>query len=437
MLDALRRLAVYLQTDANIHETDRNARKLAVLAVKNEKDLPEQFQGMAAMEAKHTAITSAWIPVEKIREGQGGAFDTNDLRHWIALAERAGVPAVPIREVLTISMEEMSVLSGKIALPEGPLSRKLAAVGQRLREQMGIEQMGIEQTEAKPDSGPDSDLIERLFAAMDDVPEGWMVRHVRCGPSNLKAIAGMGFGGPSAPSADFGPDLEVGPGWIRNGNRRRVDVSDTRITKAAVEGGDGPQTFVARPWVKSARWVAGEDPHRRNTPIQGNGVWPAEWRAFVENGKVIGISWYYGWTGEATPENAAIAIEVRETAQKIVDEALRLRAIPQDPGRELLRGTPRFADVDERFPIGSIACTLDFIETVSGLMLLEGGPAYSRIGGGHPCAFAGCDVPEGVAFRIMPGISLADPRTWKETDRTDCILSWDEVHDLARSGPHP
>ena len=56
-----------------------------------------------------------------------------------------------------------------------------------------------------------------------------MVRHVRAASGSLKAIAGAGAAGPQTPETRFGPDLEVGPGWIRQGNRRSVDAADRRI----------------------------------------------------------------------------------------------------------------------------------------------------------------------------------------------------------------
>src|SRR3546814_2677143 len=77
-------------------------------------------------------------------------------------------------------------------------------------------------------------------------------------------------------------------------------------------------------------------------------------------------------------------------------------------------------------------------------MFLEAGPPVSPFGGGHPCAFAGAGVqgnlgtvPEisGVAFRIMEHVTLADPSTWKDGDRTGRILSWEEV-ELLRSEEH-
>src|SRR5690606_5906914 len=126
----------------------------------------------------------------------------------------------------------------------------------------------------------------------------------------------------------FGANLEIGPGWVRNGNRRRVNVSDKRTIKAAAEG-PGFLIFLARPWVESSRYIEAPDPHREGSPFAGKGIWPAEWRAFVENGEVVGVASYYGWADQATPETARTALEVRALAQKIVDEARSQKAWPR------------------------------------------------------------------------------------------------------------
>src|SRR3546814_4263768 len=70
---------------------------------------------------------------------------------------------------------------------------------------------------------------------MDEVPEGWMVRSNRCGSSELKALAGFGAIGHQVPEVRFGSNLEIGPGWVRVGNRRRVHVSDARTVQARSE----------------------------------------------------------------------------------------------------------------------------------------------------------------------------------------------------------
>lgn len=135
----------------------------------------------------------------------------------------------------------------------------------------------------------------------------------------------------------------------------------------------------------------------------------------------------------------------REQAQAVVDTATRLRAWPRSMDIEFIRAgkameEPKIARMLETFGRDTVSCTLDFIETGEGLMLLEGGPACSPFGGGHPCAFAGCggqprhgnmiDV-HGVAFKLMDHFLMGDPRTWTDGDRTDRVLSWDDVQELA------
>jgi hypothetical protein len=197
------------------------------------------------------------------------------------------------------------------------------------------------------------------------------------------------------------------------------------------------------------RYGEGEDPLRHGTPFAGKGRWPMEWRVFIEDGIITGVASYYPWVGEATPENAAKALEAVALAERMADVMAELQLAPRLMDAEILRWksgkksaeSARTAGILERFPRDGINCTLDFIETVDGMMLLEGGPAHMPIGGGHPCAFAGHQVSpskglgakcEGVALKLMDHVSLADPKTWRHGDTTGCILSWEEAEDLAR-----
>lgn len=250
------------------------------------------------------------------------------------------------------------------------------------------------------------------------------------------------------PDVPFGPDVEVGPGWVRKGNRRRVAPEDLRTVTSAAQGPVGATSFLARPWVKSSRYFVHEDPHRVETPLKGPGVWPAEWRAFVEDGVVVGVSSYYSWIGEANPENAVVALDVRDLAQKVADKATELSMWPRYMDIEFLRTStnPQIVDSEQvqatldHFGREKVAFTLDFIETEHGLLMLEGGPPNTPFGGGHPCGFAGCGGPPkfgnktqtvGVAFRNMPHVLPGDHKTWEDGDRDGYILGWDETLELA------
>lgn len=426
MIEVLQKLILSLTRGGANRRLTKQVRRLAAAMIVSREKLPDHIEAIAELWEQHAQETAKWIGPDAIVRGESGHFDACDLRHWLALAERTGVPAVPARVILELTEDEMSVASGRFQIPDSIRRRVAALVGD---------------TDAPPAPIlPDPEIVEeKLAAAMDDVPDGWMVRLVRCGPESLKALAGCGIAGPDAPEVRFSSDLEVGPGWFRIGNRRSVDSRDERITRGAAEGPVGPVVFVARPWVKASRWAVCDDPHRHGTKLAGKGMWPCEWRAFAERGRVVGVSFYYAWAGQPSPENARMALSVRELAQRVVDEATRLQAYPLLMDIEFARG--RDAQLSERFPRDAVSCTLDFIETADGLQLLEGGPPNAN-GGGHPCGFAGLDNTEGVAFRVRDGVLLgglktwADPRKWVSHDDTGAVWPWDAVERLAKD-PQP
>lgn len=449
----LRQALLWLSAKSDEKLANDSSRKLTAVAAKlfRMPNIVENLKGFAEVAKFHETETASWVSPAALSEREGVPFDACDIRHWIEIAKMADVPFVDAREILALTESEMSALSGKVKLPEG---RALTALAHGLQENADVVSKELESVVNLfvSESVNEDEAFERLYDAMDGVPEGWMVRFARTGGSELKVLAGAGVVADRTPEIRFSNDLEVGPGWVRNGNRRRVNVSDMRTVTAAAEGPGGDMTFIARPWVKAARYFVTNDPHRQNTPFQGKGVWPAEWRAFVEDGVVVGVSYYYGWTGEANQENAAIALEVREAAQRMVDVAMERQLWPRYMDVEHARRArnPRLAE-NEQFQEGmrifgreTVSCTLDFIETAKGLMLLEGGPGASPMGGGHPCSFAGCGgkptlgncaQTNGVAFRNMPHVIVGDPKTWEDGDRTGCILTWDEVHELAMSTP--
>lgn len=443
MLKKLQQVILGLNVQAERSSTIRTFRQALIggaALLRGPGKATAMVKGMIEMEAQHSAETQSWVNPETLASGMGGAFDACDLRHWLALAERAGVPAVPAKPILVLTEQQMSVLSGSLKIPDTAATRRLSE---------SLKQAAAELNLGEPEAEPDIDverLDEQLFSAMDDVPEGWMVRSNRCGGSELKALAGFGAIGQAVPEVRFGPNLEIGPGWVRVGNRRRVNVSDNRTVQSAAQG-PGFMCFLARPWQEASRYNVGEDPHRHGTSFAGKGVWPAEWRAIVEGGQVVGVASYYGWCDQASPETARIALEVRDLAQRIVDEAMSQQAWPRYPDIELARNAPWIEEgsdlrqaLDTRFSRTTVSCTIDFIETEDGPMMLEAGPPVSPMGGGHPCAFAGAGVTaklgiapsiSGVAFRVMDHVILADPSTWEDGDRTDRVLSWEDVENLA------
>lgn len=468
MFRRFQQIMTALAAKADNHTLGQNLRRLTTLGGRALRgpSMVKALAGIGRAAKHHAEETSSWITIDQFMDGRTGPFDACDLRHWLRLAELAGVDAVPAREILRLSEDEMALASGTVNLPETPAARAtvkgVVEAAQEIAEADGRQELTDDHQDAVAaleviaghhatgdEKRPSREAVgDKLFDAMDRVPEGWMVRSARVGPSNLKALAGSGHAGQESPEVPFGAGVEVGPGWVRMGNRRRVAPEDLRTVTAAAEGPVGPTSFLARPWLKSSRYFVHEDPHRVETPLKGPGVWPAEWRAFVEEGEVVGVSSYYSWIGEVTAENAAIALRVRELAQKVADKASELGMWPRFMDIEFIRNStnpaiadnPEVAAMLDHFGRDKVAFTLDFIETDEGLKLLEGGPPNTPFGGGHPCGFAGCGgQPKfgnktetiGVAFRNMPHVLPGDPKTWDDGDRTGCILAWDEVASLA------
>src|SRR3546814_16035471 len=82
--------------------------------------------GMMEIEAKHRAETESWVNPEALASGKDGAFDACDLRHWLALAHRAGVRAVPAKQLLVLTEDQMYAASGTLAIPDNAITRRLS-----------------------------------------------------------------------------------------------------------------------------------------------------------------------------------------------------------------------------------------------------------------------------------------------------------------------
>lgn len=415
------------------------------------------MDGMTNMMSFADDEASSWLDPEEIGTKAGG-FDACDLRHWLIIAGKAGAPSVPARQILTLSEDELGAISQKIQIPDH--IRKAIAKGMTktysAEERADLDQAASEMA-ATEDAIDPSRISERLHDAMDDVPHNWIVRSNLAGPSTLKAFAGAGVLEEDKTTWSPGDtNLDIGPGWVRHGNRRRVDATDARFVDTFAGGHKSDIHYLARPWITAARRVDGPDPHRHGTPFAGKGSWPCEWRVFIENGHVTGVACYYGWIGEATPENARKALEAVALAEKMIATAKALGLSSRLMELELLRDStnrakaagqavhPSRTEVLDRFPRDGLHASLDFIEGIGPdgkpeMMFLEGGPAHTPIGGGHPCAFAGNGTRpgshacrcEGVALKLMDHVILADPKTWMPGEIRNHILSWDEARALA------
>ena len=463
MMTRLRQLLVGMTQMGAQSAEDRDVRNLVVGAARLARSpgkLKAAIQGLAETEKNQIEEASTWMTHEDIAEGKSGRFDACDLRNWLAIAEKAGVAAIPAREIASFSADEYGELVGVYGLDRDNPRIKRALDTIRKGVEIDYSKVDLDNARDMEAVGKQIDrdlLIDRLHNAMDDVPEGWMVRSSVCGGENLKALAGCGVTETFIPEVKFGPDLEVGPGWVRTGNRRRIDIHDKRTMQLYVRNDTVDIAFLARPWVVASRWLEGRDPHRAGTPIDIPGTWPAEWRAFVRAGKVVGVSSYYAWAGRIDAESARMAVQVRDLAQKMVDAAIEQDLLARSMDDVLMRHTsPRHAKALEAmgFMDGDFDATIDFIEAEEGLLMLEAGPGCGPFGSGHPCGFAGdyrsihedlgdghgeqelrwmpC---EGVAFRSMDHILIGEPKGWETGEKGNAILEWDAVTTIATQAP--
>ena len=445
----LRQLMLGLNLQGSRREQMGEVRRMAVgLAsiARKPGELARTLKGLSEVEAFHHAETESWLKPEQVTAGEAGPFEACSLLCWLEIARKAGVAAVPAKVILKLTDAETEAASGRLPAIEGPIPDRIR---QRLRDAIASDAdlAGTLAEGASTQEDLDMDLlVEKLHACLDDVAfdgdPNIVVRSDQCGASTLKSLACTGLVEDEIPEISFGPDLQIGPGWVRNGNRRRVDTQDRRLGKSYAAGRHDGMTFVARPFVKASRYVVGRDPHRAGTPFDVPGAWPAEWRAFVKDGRCVGVSGYYAWLEDATPFTAAMAIKVRDLAQRIVDTALAQGLEPRSMDVEHARRNPEIAALLEAkgFGPGTFHATLDFIETANGPVLLEAGPGHTPMGGGHSCGFSGTGGPPrlgseqdvtGVAFRTMDHVHLGEPSTWIDGDRADRILDWIAVEALA------
>ena len=184
-----------------------------------------------------------------------------------------------------------------------------------------------------------------------------MMRWDCCASGNLKMAL-----------SDGQPDV---PAAVRNAlpiDMRLLEILDEypRVTLAAV----------VRPWV---------------TDILLWNRWPVEYRAFVENGRLIGISSYYPQRPLRRDDD-----ELRSVAR--MTEAL-IGAV-EGPFDWPIRQNEFF--MEQKYPAPDIAdpdgahFTADFLATERGMLFLEGGPPWFM--GAHPCCFEGRGKIRGVSL---------------------------------------
>ena len=160
---------------------------------------------------------------------------------------------------------------------------------------------------------------------------------------------------------------------------------DARLHECAFEYPQVELPVWERPWVDD---------------VVGWNGYPVEYRAFIEDGELQGISSYY--PQRALRRDDDEIAEVTRLA-RAVTAALETpfdwpRAATERPAAE---GMVRlFEDKKASLPNDRRDATIDFMVTRHGIVLLEGGPPVRF--GAHPCCFEGRRTIEGVALKAEP-----------------------------------
>lgn len=187
-------------------------------------------------------------------------------------------------------------------------------------------------------------------AAMAERGEGWMVRWACCACAEVKSRMGSG-------KPEWHSDLVS-----------MFHVCDIRAFDLIFEFPEETIAAYARPWIKAA--------------IIDN--YPVEYRVFVHNDQIKGISNYY--PQRPIPNSAETLFDITRCylqAVKLIKAQRRPFNCPP---------------MDKNFDATKNHWTADFIRSQDGeILFLEGGPPHTGSGGAHPCCFPISKI-DGIAF---------------------------------------
>ncbi len=169
-------------------------------------------------------------------------------------------------------------------------------------------------------------------------------------------------------------------GWHRW--HREIDrwftIDDPRAYDLLSDYGKPTMVVHRRPWIDA--WIIDS--------------YPVEYRVFVADDRVIGVSNYY--PQRALPDDTLIKLDIQEVWERTE------RLINQIP-RPMTNQRQNRETQDPHHVYASV----DWLRTNDGrLLFLEGGPPHTANWGAHPCCFPPCEI-KGVALSRMVGAELA------------------------------
>ncbi len=301
-----------------------------------------EFEGTVRRFRRGPEIFDARLPFAE--EGGLAAFSTVSLGNWMEVAAVAGVPAI-----------QADFLG---CLPLTPL--------------LGMADPG--DLEAASRNETFKKVAADIEAIVSKVPDGHILRMDAAGGAELKMAMAEGSMDPLAarPRAR---------GFIEHEGKRFMDLDDPRFFEILMSYPEDAVPMWSRPWMQAKR--------RAGTNQWGEpGSFPREWRVFIAESRIVGISNYY-------PQSP---MTIRELDVEVIN-AVTSRAISMIGAMKAGRVRPFHPTYTKEVAPNDICCSLDFMEAEDGrLLFLEGGPGHLSFWGASGCCFGEKSPIRGVAL---------------------------------------
>lgn len=303
----------------------------------------EVLEGIFDQATAHVGTYVAGPDFLEKRE-QYALFDVMSLGNWLTIAAASGIPFIPAR--LLGSPRSLALFSDGMGNPRPDHYR-------------------VE--------------LEQLDEAIQSIADNEMLRFDHCGSGALKSRISKG-------QPEIAGDAR---GVIRGHNGQLDHILCERLVESFLNSISNYMPVWARPIVKP-KVQPGWDFHTGHS-----GMWPCEWRVYVREGRITGVSNYYPQSA-ASEDDLKYAKVAFAYVQKLIEAMDVLKIYPHHP-RYVAEFEPETASFSADF-----ICTED-----NNLVFIEGGPAhiYNPPFGGSPCCFNPHDGINGVALaqgKILP-----------------------------------